>query len=224
MKKNDWKGRWVLFGLIGSLFGCTDSIVYSVPDVSPFVQKNVALLVTKPSVAIEPQLVNALTQKVEQRLTKFSSFSKMLRTSQMESFFKEHLDLKYQTLQYVTSFALTGVSDKDLSSRLAKGLSVDQFLILDFNQYPCSTCNSGKQLLVKLHLIGSTTAELIWRARILTELDEADVEKKRFAEIATESTESILEDFIETFKIPWHFRRYENLKKRGKPAKEQHSS
>jgi len=224
MKKNDWKGRGVLFGLIGALFGCTDSIVHSVPDMSPFVQKNVALLVTKPSVALEPQLVNAITQKVEQRLTQFSSFSSVLRTSQMDTFFKEHLDLKYQTLQYVTSFALTGVSDKDHSSRLAKDLSVEQFLILDFNHYPCSTCNSGKQLVVKFHLLGAATGELIWRARVLTELDEDDVEQKRFAEIVTESTETILEDFIDTFKIPWHFRRYENLKKRGKPAEKQHAS
>ncbi|MBF0276663.1 MAG: hypothetical protein HQM13_02670 [SAR324 cluster bacterium] len=213
MKKNAWKWRFLLCGLAGFLFSCTDDIVFLVPNTSPFVNKNAALLVSKPTASIKPQLVRAITEKVEKRLAKFPSFSKLLLSSEVDSFLNQRIELKYKTVQYVATFVLTGVSDKDISTQLGKELGADQLLILDFSQYPCSNCESGVQLAVKLHLLEAASGDLLWRGRVHTELDQEEVEKEEFERIVIESTEMILDDFVRTFRIPWHYLRYEHLKK-----------
>ncbi len=213
------------YGLLILLFpimGCTDASIYTTPDTVPHLKKNVVLLVAKPTSlsAINSKLINHITKKVEAHLQEFPSFSQFIPISQSQQFFQRNPQLHAETNQYVATFALTGVSDKDVSSRLGNALNAEQIFILQLDKYPCSECDSGRAYLLKFYLLDAQTGALLWRGRINENLDEEDIEEAAFANLVDEAVDTILEEFIRRFTIRWHRLRYENLKKNSNSSQE----
>ncbi len=197
------------------MMGCTDTSIYTTPDTVPYLKKSVILLSAKPISfsASNSQLIDIITKKVERRLETFQSFSKFIPISQSQLFFQKNPQLHAETRQYVSTFTLTGVPDKDISSRLGEALEAEQIFIVQLEQYPCSDCESGTSYLLKFYLVEAHTGTLLWRGRISQDLDNDDIEANAFAALVNEAADAILDEFTKRFRIRWHRLRYENLKK-----------
>lgn len=194
------------------LIGCSDFSKYSVPDLLPYYKKDIALIVARPTTAVDFTLIQEITKKLEKDLPTFSNFSKVVTTTQIKSMFKNSAQLPIILSQYTQTFALSGVSDKNFSVKLGEILDVEQLLIIQFNQYPCEECDGKKNLIAKFNLLEAQTGMLLWRGRYKRELELEEIEKQAFDAIVIETSDLILNELKESFIVPWHRIRYENLK------------
>lgn len=193
--------------------GCLEATLYTVSDNTPYVYKRVALVVAKSSASIDPSLLKATTKKVEQRLEAFPEFSQFLSIAESDRRYGENTELKYQSVQYTRTFALTGISDKNISSQIGNALQADQLFIIQADRIICTECDAGQQLMLKFYLIETQTSRLLWRGRIHQKLDMEEIEEDAFATLVMDATDVLLNEFEATFKVRWHRQRYENLKK-----------
>ncbi|MGK5092865.1 hypothetical protein WDW89_12720 [Deltaproteobacteria bacterium TL4] len=206
-----------LFIILLSSCTNTKSSIYSKTDLVPYIRKPVAFFVVSPGDSLPPKLWSTLVSKVEQRLKEFPSFEKVLAQEALNKIAVKNPHLKQLQHRYSTTLALTGISDKDLAFQLKEQLKVEQFLIMQLEEYPCTeesdSCETSQQLLIRLQLIDASTGEQIWRGRINQLLSIADLEPPNFAARTLQLTEELLQMIEQGFNIPWHRSRYENLKK-----------
>ncbi len=197
------------------LIGCTGVSVNAIDDPSPEMNKRVVFFVAKSIEFFPPGVTRSVAAETERRLApeNFSSFAFFLNRQASDSQFQESLLLKRQRDTYVGTFVLTGVSDKDLSSRIGKAMEVDQFFILHLDQFPCTECSGGKVLWVKYDLVDAKSGERLWSGRLNIELDDDEIEPEVFAELTQENAEAVLDAFTSQFVVPWHRLRYQNLQK-----------
>ena len=62
-------------------------------------------------------------------------------------------------------------------------------------------------------MIEVKTGEIIFRARSLHKLDEDEQKTKVYEDLAENMISDVMKEFKEGFIVPWHRRRYENMKK-----------
>ena len=189
----------ISFACIFILSACSDFGGYVKPDLGPHLYENVAMIVVKSQNSIEKALLEEVTQRVEQRLKNFSEFSGFYSTSQTQAFFQQNPQLQIQMTQHESTFALTGISDKNITSQLGKALQVEQLFMIQVDELPCSECDAGKQLLIKFYLVDAFTGSLLWRGRIHKNLDTEDIESSVFRRMVMQSADLMLSEFTSSF-------------------------
>ena len=209
---------WILATCL-FLAGCrtVNMNVYIVSENRPYLDQAVALAVAQSSTSVAEPLLHAAQKRVEERLEKFSEFSQFLSIAEGARRYGDNAELKYQSVQYTLTVALTGISDKNISSQMGKVLQVDQLFLIQAERIACVECGAGEKLIVKFYLIEAQTSQLLWRGRFDQPLDEEDLEQTAFNNLLMETVDLLLDEFTTTFKKRWHRQRYENLKKLGDP-------
>ena len=203
----------ILIGFFLILSSCSDYRGYVVPDTSPHLRKNVALIAAKSSNSVEAPLLEAVTERVEQRLNDFSEFSRFYFAAQTQSFLRQYPQLQLRMVQLESTFALSGISDKNISSHLGETLEVEQLFIIQMDEIPCSECSAGAQFLIKFYLVDAFTGSLLWRGRVHKELDAEDMEKSAYKTMVIESTDLMLDEFEDDFNVAKQNWVSKNLKK-----------
>lgn len=212
--QNFQKYGWI-FATCLLLAGCrtANMNVYIVSDNTPYLEKAVAFAVAHSSTSLERSLLDAAQRRVEQRLETFSEFAQFLSIEETNQRYGDNAQLKYQSVQYTLTVALTGISDKNISSKMGEALQVEQLFLLQAERIACVECGAGEKLVVRFYLIEAQTSELLWRGRFDQSLDEDEVEPEALADLLLETVDLLLDELTLTFKKRWHRQRYENLKK-----------
>ena len=211
-RRNTWQ---ILIGCLLVLSACSEFQGYIDPNPGPHLYKNVAMIVSKSTNSVETALLEEVTQRVEQRLINFSNFSGFYSKSQTLSLIQQDLHLQMQMNEFESTFALTGISDKNITAQFGKALQVEQLFVIQVDELPCSGCDAGKQLLIKFNLVDVFTGTLLWRGRILKELVAEDMESSVFRTVVMQSVDLMLDEFTNNFKASDQSWVTKNFKKMG---------
>jgi len=112
---------------------------------------------------------------------------------------------------YLDSLTTISISDKDISVPLAKFLNVDNFIILQVENWPCDDCFSKKRLRFKLRVVNAVTSDIVWTGiNELNTLDKNSNDLNQFADILLNE---LFNSFNLRFRLKWHQRRFEHLTK-----------
>ena len=175
--------------------------------------KQAAFFVEPSSGGIPSELWTTVVKKVETHLLQSSSFSKILTEADLAPIWNQNPILKQEQHRYITTLGLAGISDRDLSIKLGKKLNVDQFFLLQLEDYPCTEkCDSPQQFFLRFTIVDTQTSETIWRGRIHYEPDVEELQAEAYTALVLSLTDELIEALAQGFAIPWHQWRYEHLK------------
>ena len=204
---------WALLLLMITLGSCKSIDVKGKPDFLPYMLKPVAFLPTKSPKYLEsiwPDLMN----KIEQFLRKIPALGKITGIKELNNKLDANSKLRSEYKTYISTLTLTGISDKEIALRLEDEFESPYFLFLDFVSFPCTKeCPSDEQWVIRLKLIEVNTGEIIFRARLLHQVEEDEQNVKLYQNLAENMISEIMEEFKENFIVPWHRWRYEHIKK-----------
>ena len=204
---------WSILLLLFTLGGCKSIDVKDKPDLLPYMLKPVALLSIKSPKNLEsvwPDLMDNMEQKLRKmhvlgRITGIKELNKKLDLNPI-------LRSAYKT--YMSTLTLTGISDKEIAFRLEDEFESPHFLLLDFVSFPCTNeCPSDEQWVIRLKLIEANNGDIIYRARLVYELDEDEQNTESYQALAEKLISDVMAEFQAGFIVPWHRWRYEHMKK-----------
>ena len=201
-----------------SLFisGCTIYSENSLPDLYPHKGKTILVLQgVKPSGMSGAKWIE-LRNEVEKRISKNPWTGKIREYEVQKSTWKENQQLRLDQEQFKTSLALAGITEKSLAEKLSTGHGVDQVLLHQFISYPCTEeCTSSETWLMRVQLIDLSNGIQIHRLRSIYKPDDDELDGLPREEAALSLTRDLLERFNDSFVVPWHRLRYENIKSLG---------
>ena len=193
--------------------GCTIYSENSLPDLYPHTGKAILLLQgVKPS-GIRYELWNDLGLEVEKEASSHPWLGDIRGIELQRTTWRKNQQLRLDQEQFKTSLALAGITEKTLAAKLSVGHGVDQVLLYQFITYPCTEeCTSPETWLMRMQLIDLNSGLQIHRVRLNYKPDDDELEGAPREETALSLTRDLLEKFKESFVVPWHRLRYENLK------------
>ena len=196
--------------------GCTIYSENSLPDLYPHTGKTILVLQgIKPS-RIRAEKWMELRNEVEKEISKNPWIGEIRGYEVQKSTWKENQQLRLDQEQFKTSLALAGITEKSLAEKLSKGHNVEQILLHQFITYPCTEeCTSAETWLMRIQLIDLSNGVQIHRVRSIYKPDDDELDGLPREEAALSLTRDLLERFKESFVVPWHRLRYENLKSLG---------
>lgn len=191
------------------LCSCSNTL-FIVKDTTPFVNKRAGILVVSQNPNLGESLEDEIYNYVENRLRNFSSFSKFNTRKETDIVLKENTQLLKQSELLITTMAWTGITDKNISKKLAKKLNIDQLFIFQIEEIPCKSCDGQCEIMIKARLVDANTGKLIWLGRDMFSLKEKERENKLKTYTMNKTTE-LIDDFTSEFLIPWNQLHYINL-------------
>ena len=196
--------------------GCTIYSENSLPDLYPYTDKTIIVLQgVKPS-GISSEKWMEFRNEVEEEISKNPWIGEIRGYEVQKSTWKENQQLRLDQEQFKTSLALAGITEKSLAEKLSKGHRVDQVLLHQFIAYPCTEeCTSAETWLMRVQLIDLSNGIQIHRVRSIYKPDDDELDELAKEEAVLSLTRDLLERFKESFVVPWHRLRYENLKSLG---------
>ncbi|MDC0246749.1 hypothetical protein OAK64_02915 [Deltaproteobacteria bacterium] len=198
-------------GIQSFLSACKTIDIKDRADLLPYMQKPVAFLTVKSPKNLEtvwPQMI----ELIEQRLRELPSLGKVTGIKEQKRKFANNPKLRSHFRTYLSTLILTGISDKDIASKLEKELQSSFFLLLDFASFPCTKdCSSNEQWVIRLKLIEAHSGNLIFRVRKQYVLAEDEKTSESYNALAVKLTTEIVDEFTTGFIVPWHRWRYEHL-------------
>lgn len=204
------------------LASCSYNVkVNSVKNVSEFTGKSVAVFDVRPRKFPRDSFNQITVLRYETELDGFASIERLLKNEQVKSKLINQPQLNQEFYLYVDTFGVTAISDKDIAFRLAKYLDVEQFLFIQLDQYACiEKCDSGKQMTLWVTLLDVPTYQVVWRGRVNEHVKQDETEEEQVVETAKQWSDSMLEEFMADFIVPWHLKRFRNLEAlaQAKPA------
>ena len=196
-----------------SLGNCKSIDVKDKPDLLPYILKPVAILPTKSPRNLESVWPD-LMYKMERKLRNIPNLGRVTGIKEIKKKLDANPILRAAYKTYISTFTLTGISDKEIALRLKDEFGSPHFIILDFVSYPCTKeCPSDEQWIVRLKLFEVSTGEIIFRVRISHQLDQEEQNAKLYHDLAAKMISDVIAEFKAGFIIPWHRSRFENIKK-----------
>ena len=194
--------------------GCTIYSEHSVPDLYPHKGKNILLLQgVKPS-GINSKVWTELGLEVEKQVSGHRWLGEIRGFDSQKASWRENQQLRLDLEQFKTSLALAGITEKTLAAKLSSAHKVDHALLYQFIAYPCTLeCTSPETWIMRLQLIDLSNGLQIHRVRLNYKPDDDELDGIGREEAALELTRDLLKHFEDSFVVPWHRLRYENLKK-----------
>ncbi len=111
---------------------------------------------------------------------------------------------------YLESLAVVSVSNKDISNPLGRYLACDDFLVLQIDRWPCEICSNKTTMRMKLRLVNAKTGLIYWTS--IGSISDIDFENLEVpTSLALLLSNSLIENFIHSFKRKWHKLRFHNL-------------
>jgi len=94
---------------------------------------------------------------------------------------------------------------------MGKFLKVDQFFLLQLDQWPCPDCEVQWGLRLKGRLVDASSGDILWTGIIERVMYEEEAE--RAEELALEMAQELTQSFFFRFRPKWHYERYQGLKR-----------
>ena len=206
--------KFASFLIFGFIAGCQTPVTLSEPDFFPYRQKKVALLTFNAADTLSQETWQNLISHTVDTFQNHPEFASFLTESELEKALQNVPGLANVLQRYRTTMVFVGVSDKDLVRPLQKTVKIDQFLLIQLEDYPCTeSCPSDLQFLLRLKLFELQSGLLIYQIRLNYEVDEEELLPEVLSKLVLAKAQEILAEFSAKIKVPWHRWRYENLKK-----------
>ena len=151
---------------------------------------------------------------MEQKLKKMPVLGRITGIKELHKKLDVNPKLRSAYNTYMSTLTLTGISDKEIALRLENEFESPHFLLLDFLSFPCTKeCPSDEQWVIRLKLIEANTGDIIYRARLVHQLDEDEQDTESYHALAEKLISDVMAEFESGFIVPWHRWRYEHMKK-----------
>ena len=211
LQKKALHAKYITFFVSFIFAACTSSTDFILPDLTPVIEKDVAILAPKTIFSVRNEALDDAKERVEKRLETFPSFNRFVSVKKTKEILGNDNDLLFKREEYASTFAMMSVADKNIGIALGKRLNVEQYFVIQADDFPCDQCDTGRLLALKFKLINAETSELIWRAQASEKLDEDELEPETYKKLVLEMVENVMDDFTTEFIIPWHQVRYNKL-------------
>ncbi len=193
--------------------GCQIYSERSKPDLKPYSDQPVLFLAGAAPDEFSKEFWNSLVAEVEEALRKHPLLGRIDGKALQESRVSRDAQLQLDLQQYQTLLTLTGISEKSLAARLALELEVRQVLLFQFIIFPCTKeCTSPEHWVLRVQMLEMMSGEPIHRVRISYQPSSGEMSGEARESRVRALTADLMGRFGDSFIIPWHRLRYENLK------------
>ena len=142
---------WILF----LLSACKTIDSNAEHEFSNHVYKPIAFLTSAPPRELKRDW-QEIIDGIEIKLRSTLFIGKIVGQNEQKEKFDIKPILKSKFKTYINTLSLTGISDREIASKLEKELGIQYFLFFEFLSFPCTKeCNSNQQWLIRLKLIES---------------------------------------------------------------------
>jgi len=203
-----------LLALLALLLGaCTQSTVFYGAQAHELHGKRILLLPPSLITPTPPALQQHVTERLQAAMAKLPDLGPVLDAQAAARQPGFSLDVRDAYVQYANTLSLTGISDPDLSSRLAKGLGVDLLAQAQPVFVPCDrlTCEEGDELWFVGQVIDAHSGRLVFRAHLHAPASGSDA--AALTPLADSMTQEYLDDLEVAFRQHAHRERFANLKR-----------
>jgi hypothetical protein len=202
------RNSFILFAFL--LSACQFPVVTSEPDFFQYRNQRVALITFKAADRIPNTTWEAMRQQTLQAFQAHPEVAAAYFASEVNA---SSPNFPNRLRRFRTTFALTGIVEKDLAEPLRADLNADLLFLLQLEEYPCTEdCPSDRQFLLRLKLVDFRDGRTLYQARFNYQLDEDEREPEALAALVAEWNQRMLNRWNADFRTPWHRWRYENLK------------
>ena len=198
--------QFSLFLIVGA---CASPSFQRQPVIEPHLQKSVAIFHAFPIEPLPSQVIQPILQRQEQQIEQMSIFKNVVSNHESKQQIASDPKLRRELEMYLETFTLTNISNMDISRRVAQRLNVDQFLIIHYELFPCTACDSQNSIWIRFQLVDAYDAKMIWSGAWGQQLEPEEFEN--LDQTTKEMAAEILNALPQQLKQPWHRKRYIQL-------------
>ena len=198
--------RLSLFVIIGA---CSSPSFQRLPVIEPHLEKSVAIFHAFPIEPLPPKILQPMILRQEQQIAQMSIFKTVLSNQEGLKKITSDPALRRELEMYLETFTLTNISNMDISRRVAQMLDVEQFLIIHYELFPCTECDSKSAIWIRFQLIDAYDSTIIWSGAWGEQLEAEELEN--LAQTADKMSAEVLDTLPRPLKQSWHRKRYIHL-------------
>ncbi len=182
------------------------------PETADIMGKSVAVF----TVVVTPDAPQALVESLHHKLLKRLSDNGLYELVLSDQVLNERLSANPKLVQakeiYLDSLTAVSVSDKDISNPLGKTLKVENLLIFQLDQWPCTGCRQSSTLRMKLRLVDSESSFVLWTG--IAEIQKVTQKELEDPDaLGLNLADQLIDEFYLCFMKKWHRKRFDNLAK-----------
>jgi len=171
--------------------------------------KSAAVFLVNNSPKTPPEIIKDLDQIFIKKLLESNLFVSAKPTEQVNKQLIKHAQIKQLSEIYLDTLTNISISDKDISRPMAEYLNVDNFVVLQIDNWPCSECLLHDRIRLKIKVVNATSSAILWTG--IDEIFTLDYRSEHFPEMANILLTDLFQNFYNRFKIKWHKKRYHQL-------------
>ena len=193
--------------------GCTIYSEKSLPDLQPYASQPILFLQGAVPAQVSSVFWGQLGKEVEESLSENPWYGPIKGKSEQQIKWQNDQQLRLDQLQFKASLSLAGIPERLLSARLMAGMEVRQTILFQFLALPCTEgCTSQENWLMRLQLLDLESGVVVHRVRVSYKPSSEELSGQSREEAARRQAHDLVKRFNESFVVPWHRLRYENLK------------
>ncbi len=166
-------------------------------------------ILIKPSHA-PSSLTAPLAQAISTRLAQHHLFPSVMDDSNFKARLAQNPKLKQKAEIYFDTLSFVAVSDRDLSNAIGKALKLDQFFLIQLDQWPAQNTSKNQPIRFKARLVDAYRGDILWTGIAEEPLDPEEFQQAK--EHALKLVERLTEKLQLRFRRKWHRLRYNGLK------------
>ena len=112
---------------------------------------------------------------------------------------------------YLDSLTMIAVSDRDIITPMGKKMGVDQVFVIQFDQWPCATCEEKTVMRLKARVVDVERGLVFWTGIAEKEFEQDDYEYAE--EISLQMVDELTGTFFHKYKLKWQHKRFNGLKR-----------
>ena len=195
------------------LYGCTIYSEKSLPDLQPHASQPILFLQGAVPAQVSSVFWGQLGKEVEESLSENPWYGPIKGKSEQQIKWQNDQQLRLDQLQFKAALSLAGIPERLLSARLMAGMEVRQAILFQFLALPCTEgCTSHENWLMRLQLLDLESGVVVHRVRVSYKPSSEELSGQSREDAARSQAHDLVKRFNESFIVPWHRLRYENLK------------
>ncbi len=191
------------------LGACASPSFQRQPLIEPHLDKSVAIFHAFPIEPLPPKIIQPILQRQENQIGQMSIFKDVVLSQAAKERIASDPKLRRKLEMYLETLTLTNISNMDISRSVAKMLNVEQFLIIHYELFPCTECDSKNSLWIKFQLIDAYDSTIVWSGVWSEDLEAEEFEN--LAQTTNKMSADIVNALPQQIKQPWHRKRYVQL-------------
>jgi len=171
--------------------------------------KSAAIFLVNNSAKTPPVIINNLDQLFTKKLLESNLFVAVKPSEQVNKQLIKQAQIKQLSEIYLDTLTNISVSDKDISRPMAEYLNVDNLVVLQIDNWPCSECLLDDRIRIKIKIVNAHSSAILWTG--IDEIYTLNYQSDHFPEMANILLTDLFQNFYNRFKIKWHKKRYHQL-------------